>query len=198
MRPFSQLVRSTLNILLHQPSKQTGKIMVYKYDDINPDDYIKSKSQVKREMHALQDVGEKLIDMNEKQLATIPLDETMLDAIYIARKLPHKEARRRQIQYIGRLMREGNHEEICAAVDKLQNRSDQYIHRQHQVERYRDLLIQGDKQIFQTLVTSCPGIDVQHLRQLIRTAQKEAEENKPPASARKLFAFIREQLEAQD
>lgn len=172
--------------------------MVYKYDDINPDDYIKSKSQVKREMHALQEVGEKLIDMNEKQLATIPLDETMLDAIYIARKLPHKEARRRQIQYIGRLMREGNHDEICAAVDKLQNRSDQYIHRQHQVERYRDLLIQGDKQIFQTLVTSCPGIDVQHLRQLIRSAQKDVEENKPPANARKLFAFIREQLDAQD
>jgi len=172
--------------------------MVYQYDDINPDDYIKSKSQVKREMHALQAVGEQLVEMNEKQLATIPLDETMLDAIYIARKLPHKEARRRQIQYIGRLMREGNHEEICAAVEKLQNRSDQYIHRQHQVERYRDLLIQGDKQIFQTLVTSCPGLDVQHLRQLIRGAQKDLEENKPPAHARKLFTFIREQLEAQD
>lgn len=172
--------------------------MVYQYDDINPDDYIKSKSQVKREMHALQAVGEKLVDMNEKQLATIPLDENMLDAIQIARKLPHKDARRRQIQYIGRLMREGNHEEICAAVDKLQNRSDQYIHRQHQVERYRDLLIQGDKQVFQTLVSTCPGLDVQHLRQLIRSAQKDIEENKPPASARKLFAFIREQLEAQD
>jgi len=172
--------------------------MVYNYDDINPDDYILSKSQVKRDMHALQALGESLIDMNEKQLANIPLSDTMLDAIYIARKLPPKEARRRQVQYIGRLMREGNHEEIQAAVDKMQNRSDLYIHRQHQIERYRDLLIEGDKQIFQTLVSSCPGLDVQHLRQLIRSAQKEREENKPPASARKMFAFIREQLEAQD
>jgi ribosome-associated protein len=172
--------------------------MVYNYDDINPDDYIRSKSQVKRDMHALQALGESLIDMNEKQLAAIPLSDEMLDAIYIARKLPPKEARRRQIQYIGRLMREGNHEEIQAAVDKMQNRNDQYIHRQHQIERYRDLLIEGDKQVFQNLVTSCPGMDVQHLRQLIRSAQKEREENKPPASARKLFAFIREQLEAQD
>jgi ribosome-associated protein len=97
--------------------------MVYKYDDINPDDYIKSKTQVKREMHALQDLGEKLVEMNEKQLAGIPVDETMLDAIHLARKLPRKEARRRQLQFIGKLMREGNHEEIQAAVDKLQNRS---------------------------------------------------------------------------
>lgn len=172
--------------------------MVYQYDDINPDDYIKSKSQVKREMTALQKLGEQLIDMNEKQLATIPLEESLLDAIHEIRKMPHREARRRHLQYIGRLMRETNHEEIQAAVDKLQHRSDQYIHRQHQIERYRDLLIQGDKQIFQTLVTSCPGIDVQHLRQLIRSAQKEAEENKPPASARKLFGFIRDQLALQD
>jgi ribosome-associated protein len=177
---------------------RTGNTMVYNYDDINPDDYILSKSQVKRDMHALQALGESLIHMNEKQLANIPLSEEMLDAIYIARKMPPKEARRRQIQYIGRLMREGNHEEIKAAVDKMQNRSDQYIHRQHQIERYRDLLIEGDKQVFQTLVTSCPGIDVQHLRQLIRAAQKEREENKPPASARKLFGFIRDQLELQD
>lgn len=172
--------------------------MVYQYDDINPDDYIKSKSQVKREMHALQALGERIVDMNEKQLANIPLSEEMLDAIYIARKMPPKEARRRQIQYIGRLMREGNHEEIQAAVDKMQNRSDQYIHRQHQVERYRDLLIEGDKPAFQQLVTACPGMDVQHLRQLVRAAQKDLEENKPPANARKLFAFIRESLEAQD
>jgi ribosome-associated protein len=172
--------------------------MVYQYDDINPDDYIKSKSQVKREMHALQALGERIVDMNEKQLASIPLSEEMLDAIHIARKMPPKEARRRQIQYIGRLMREGNHEEIQAAVDKMQNRSDQYIHRQHQVERYRDLLIEGDKNTFQQLVTNCPEIDVQHLRQLVRAAQKEREENKPPVSARKLFTFIREQMEAQD
>lgn len=172
--------------------------MVYKYDDINPDDYIKSKSQVKRDMHALQALGERIVDMNEKQLAKIPLSEEMLDAIYIARKMPPKEARRRQIQYIGRLMREGNHEEIQAAVDKMQNHSDQYIHRQHQIERYRDLLIEGDKNAFQQLVSNCPGIDVQQLRQLVRGAQKEKEDNKPATNARKLFAFIRESMDAQD
>lgn len=172
--------------------------MVYKYDDVNPDDYIKSKSQVKREMHALQDLGERIVEMNEKQLASLPLSDEMLESIYLARKMPPKDSRRRQIQYIGRLMREGNHEEIQAAVDKMQNRSDQHIHLQHQVERYRDLLIDNDKNAFQQLVTSCPGIDVQHLRQLIRSAQKEKEENKTPASARKLFAYIREQMEARD
>jgi|GEM_PF-171882 len=175
-----------------------GIPMVYKYDDINPDDYIKSKSQVKREMTALQNLGEQLVDMNDKQLATIPLDEALLHAIHQARKMPPREARRRQLQFIGKLMRAANHEEIQAAVDKLQNRSDQYVHRQHQIERYRDLLIEGDKQVFQTLVTNCPGIDVRQLRQLVRSAQKELEENQAPKSARKLFAFIREQMEAQN
>lgn len=172
--------------------------MVYKYDDINPNDYIKSKSQVKREMTALQKLGEQLIELNDKQLATVPVEEKLLDAILEARKMPHREARRRHLQFIGRLMRETNHEEIQAAVDKLQARSDQYVHRQHQIERFRDLLMEGDKQIFQTLVTNCPGIDVQHLKQLVRSAQKERDENLPPKSARKLFAFIREQLEQQD
>lgn len=172
--------------------------MVYKYDDINPDDYIKSKSQVKREMTALQKLGEQLVEMNEKQLASIPLEESLLNAIHETRKMPHREARRRHLQFIGKLMRETNHDEIQAAVDKLQTRSDQYIHRQHQIERYRDLLIEGDKQVFQTLVTSCPGIDVQHLRHLIRSAQKELDENQTPASSRKLFKYIREQFDLQD
>jgi ribosome-associated protein len=172
--------------------------MVYQYDDINPDDYIKSKSQAKREMTALQKLGERLVDMNDKQLATVPLEESLLKAIHEARKMPQREARRRHLQFIGKLMRHTDNEAIQAAVDKLQDKSDQYIHLQHKIERYRDLLIANDKQIFQSLITQCPGIDVQHLRHLIRGAQKEQEENKTPASARKLFAFIRTQFEMQE
>jgi ribosome-associated protein len=172
--------------------------MVYQYDDINPDDYIKSKSQVKREMTALQKLGERLVEMNDKQLATIPLEEDLLNAILETRKMPHREARRRHLQFIGRLMRSADHLAIQAAVDKLQDKSDQYIHLQHKIERYRDLLLENDKQVFQNLVAQCPGIDVQHLRQLIRTAQKEREDNKAPAGARKLFAYIREQFEQQE
>lgn len=172
--------------------------MVYKYDDINPDDYIKSKSQVKREMTALQELGEKLVEMNDKQLATVPLDEHLLSSIHEARKMPLREARRRQLQYIGKLMRSADFEEIQAAVDKLQNVSDQYIHRQHQIERYRDLLIDGDKQIFQTLVTRYKDVDVQHLRHLIKAAQQEQENHQAPNNARKLFRYIREQITLQD
>lgn len=174
--------------------------MAHDYSDqeIDPSDYILSKSQVKRDMHKLQELGESFITMNEKQLNSLPLSEELLDAIYIARKMPPKEARRRQIQYIGRLMREGNHEEIQAAVEKLQTRNDQYVHRQHQIERYRDLLIENDKSVFQSLVSDCPNIDIQRLRQLVRNAQKEREENKPPVNARKLFGFIRDELAKQD
>lgn len=172
--------------------------MVYQYDDINPDDYIKSKSQVKREMTALQELGEKLVDMNDKQLASIPLDEGLLKAIHEVRKMPPREARRRHLQYIGKLMRNTDYEAIQAAVDKLQDKNDQYIHLQHRIERYRDLLIEGDKTILQSLISQSPGIDVQHLRSLTRAAQQEAEANQPPVSSRKLFRFIREQLTPQD
>lgn len=172
--------------------------MVYQYDDINPDDYLKSKSQVKREMTALQKLGEHLVDLNDKQLATIPLDEGLLNAIHEARKMPQREARRRHLQFIGKLMRHTDNEAIQAAVDKLQEKSDQYVHLQHKIERYRDLLLQNDKQIFQNLISQCPGIDVQHLRHLIKNAQAEQEANKPALSARKLFTFIRTQFEQQD
>jgi ribosome-associated protein len=172
--------------------------MVYQYDDINPDDYIKSKSQVKREMTALQKLGERLVDMNDKQLATIPLDDSLLKAIHEARKMPAREARRRHLQFIGKLMRHTDNLAIQEAVDKLQDKSDQYIHLQHKIERYRDLLLENDSQVFQNLIAQCPAIDVQHLRQLVRSAQKEREENKPPASARKLFAYIRAQMELEN
>ena len=78
-------------------------------------------------------------------------------------------------------MRTTDHAAIQQAYDQLQNKSDRYIHRQHQVERYRDLLVSGDSQAFQEFIQLHPDVDVQHLRQLIRVAQKEAAENKPPA-----------------
>lgn len=175
-----------------------GIFMVYQYDDINPDDYIKSKSQVKREMTALQELGEKLVDMNDKQLASIPLDDNLLGAILETRKMPLREARRRNLQYIGKLMRSADYDAIQVAVNKLQDISDQYVHRQHRIERYRDLLIANDKQAFQNLVTQYPDIDVQHLRHLVRAAQQELENNQPTNSTRKLFRYIREQIALVD
>lgn len=172
--------------------------MVYSYDDINPDDYIKSKSQAKREMTALQELGENLVNLNDSQLAKIPLDPDLLEAIHEVRKMPHREARRRHLQFIGKLMRAADHDAIQEAYDQIQDKSDKYIHRQHQVERYRDQLASGDGKALQDFIQQHPGIDVQHLRQLIRSVQKEAEDNKPPASARKLFRFIRDEMDAQD
>lgn len=172
--------------------------MVYSYDDINPDDYIRSKSQAKREMTALQELGEKLVDLNDSQLAQIPIEPKLLEAILETRKMSHREARRRHLQYIGKLMRNTEHEAIQQAYDQIQNKSDKYIHRQHQVERYRDLFLEDNAQALQDFIKLYPNVDVQHLRQLIRVAHKEAAENKAPASARKLFRYIREQIDAHD
>jgi ribosome-associated protein len=169
--------------------------MIYDYDDINPDDYIKSKSQVKREMTALQKLGEKLTELNDKQLATIPLSTQLQEAFAELRRINHREARRRHLQFIGKLMREADHEAIQSAYDKLQEKSDQYVQRQHLVERWRDQLLTGDSKALQDFIDQYPHTDIQHLRQLLRMALKEQAENKPPAHARKLFRHIRETLD---
>lgn len=171
--------------------------MVYSYDDINPDDYIKSKSQAKREMTALQELGEQLVHLNDAQLAKVPLEPALLEAIHDVRKMPHREARRRHLQYIGKLMRSADHDAIRDAYDQIQDKSDKYVHLQHRIERYRDQLATGDAKALQDFIQLHPGVDVQHLRQLVRMAQKEQAENKPPVNARKLFRYIREQVEAQ-
>lgn len=172
--------------------------MVYSYDDINPDDYIKSKSQAKREMTALQELGENLVNLNDNQLAQMPLEANLLEAIHEVRKMPHREARRRHLQFIGKLMRTADHDAIQKAYDQIQDKSHKFIHRQHRAERYRDQLLSGDAKVLQDFIQLYQGLDVQYLRQVIRSAQKEIEENKPPASARKLFRFILERMDAHD
>jgi ribosome-associated protein len=169
--------------------------MIYDYDDINPDDYIKSKSQLKREMTALQKLGEKLTELNDKQLASIPLSPQLQEAFEELRRINHREARRRHLQFIGKLMREADYDGIQAAYDKLQEKSDQYVQRQHLVERWRDQLLTGDNKVLQDFIEQYPQIDIQHLRQLLRQAQKEQAENKPPAHVRKLFRYIRDTLD---
>jgi ribosome-associated protein len=69
-------------------------------------DELTSKSRKKRDMHALQDLGVKLVELNEQQLETMQLPESLLAAVQDARRLTKHEARRRQMQYIGRLMRD--------------------------------------------------------------------------------------------
>lgn len=157
-----------------------------------------SKSAVKREMHALQQLGADIVKLSAGQLATIPMDEKLSEAIGTARRIKSNEGLRRQMQYIGKLMRSADIEAIKEAMRQLEEGRKEDARRFHQLELWRDQLLEQGPKACEQVLQRFPAADGQHLRQLISRANKEQQLNKPPASARKLFRYLRELDEAAD
>lgn|SRR5690606_8830499 len=151
----------------------------------------KSKSQIKREMHELQKLGEELVALSAAARAKIPLDDELQDALQLADKLGNKrEALRRHIQFIGRLMRTRDLEPIEQALALLRNTNQAATRQFHKVENWRDKLI-ADGDAVTEFIAAYPQVDVQQLRQLIRNAKKEQEKQQPPKYYRELFQLIK-------
>lgn len=157
----------------------------------------KSKTQVKRELQALQDLGERLTTLKPELLTKLPLSDALRKALDDAPKHKAHIARKRHIQYIGKLMRTADVEAITTLIDQLDASTRQYNERFHALERWRDLLLTGSDEVLNNFVGQYPEADTQHLRQLLRQAQHEAAQSKPPAAARKMFKYIRELDETQ-
>jgi ribosome-associated protein len=156
----------------------------------------KSKSQRKREMIALQELGEELVRLKTEQLAKLPLTDELREAIRAAQGMHARGARYRQMQYIGRLMREVDPAPVQEALDTLRNKQNRATALLHRLEKWRDELIAGDNEALEEVVAAFAAADRQQLRQLIRNAQKEKEAGKPPKSSRELFRYLRELQEA--
>lgn len=150
----------------------------------------KSKSQVKRELHALQDLGKQLIELSPKQLQAMPLSEPLREAVLQAKSFSRR-ALQRQLKYIGGLMPHEDVDAIYRALDGLLRPHRQQVQAFHETEQWRDKLIAGDEALLNELVDRF-NADRQHLRQLVRNAQKEQAQNKPPRSARVLFQYLTE------
>jgi len=151
----------------------------------------KSKSQVKREMHELQKLGEELVALSAAARAKIPLDDELQDALQLADKLGNKrEALRRHIQFIGRLMRTRDIEPIEQALAVIRNTNQAATRQFHKVEHWRDKLL-ADNDAVTEFIAAYPDVDVQQLRQLIRNAKKEQEKQQPPKYFRELFQLIK-------
>jgi ribosome-associated protein len=151
----------------------------------------KSKSQVKREMHELQKLGEELVSLSAASRAKVPLDDELKDALQLADKLSNKrEALRRHIQFIGRLMRTRELEPIEQALAVLRNTNQAATRQFHKVEQWRDKLL-ADNETVTDFIAAYPDVDVQQLRQLIRNAKKEQEKQQPPKAFRELFQLIK-------
>lgn len=163
------------------------------FPEQTPDEELpKSKSALKREMTALQKLGEELVELSSAKLAKVPMPEELEEAVALARRLKNREGKRRQLQYIGKIMRTIDSDAIKQALESFHHESVAFRQQFHKLENWRDrLLTEGDRALDDLLV-EMPNLDRQHLRQLIRQANKEASQNKPPAAARKLFQYLRD------
>jgi len=151
-----------------------------------------SKSQRKRDAHELLDLAKKLISMPEARLKRVPMDHDLREEIEFARNIRAHGARKRQLMTVGKMLRKRDTEELTDAVNGIDQKSRRVNVRFHQIEAWRNRLVEGDDQDLSELLEQSPNINVQTLRQLIRNAKKESKLGKPPAAARKLFKLLRE------
>ncbi|AMU07560.1 ribosome-associated protein [Burkholderia cenocepacia] len=152
-----------------------------------------SKSQLKREMHALQELGQALVDLPKDALKRMPMPEDLADAVREARRITDHEGKRRQLQYVGRVMRSLTDDETAAlrtALDAQRGVNKAATARLHWIERTREQLLASDDALTEFL-RQHPDADIQEGRTLIRNARKEAQQGKPPRYFRELFQWIK-------
>lgn len=152
-----------------------------------------SKTQRKREVLALQSLGESLVELPAARLTQLALPEPLHDAVMQARQISRWGARRRQLQYIGRLMREVDAAAIRERLEAWKNDAAREASRLHQAEHWRDRLLEHESSLGE-LLERYPRTDVQRIRALIRNARLEAHAARPPRSARALFRVLRDLL----
>lgn len=150
-----------------------------------------SKTMIKKQMHELRDLGKELTELGKDQLAQLDIPENLRDAIREMKNINKFGAQRRQMQYIGKLMREVDTAPILAKLDAWKGKSQHQTAYMHQLERWRDRLMENDSALTELLATH-PQADAQHLRTLIRNAHKEKSANKPPKNYREIFQALRE------
>lgn len=149
-----------------------------------------SRSQLKREMEALQKIGKELIDLPASEFSKIEMPDELREAILFAHTLKSNEAKRRHLQYIGKLMRTVEVEPIKAAIEKIKNRNSQFTAQFHKVEKWRDRLIEEGDEALQEFMEENPKADRQQLRQLIRNAQKDRKNQKNTGGEKTLFRAV--------
>lgn len=157
-----------------------------------------SKSEMKRQVNALQELGAALIAEPRDRVKRVPMPEDVRDAILECQLITNHEGRRRQLQYVGKKMRTLDEAEVAAiqqAIDSWKGLSKADTNAMHALERRREKLLADDK-VLTTLLAENPELDAQHLRTLIRNARKEQAESKPPKAYREIFQILK-QIEAK-
>ncbi|MDA0910396.1 MAG: DUF615 domain-containing protein [Proteobacteria bacterium] len=167
------------------------------YQDHNSDDFTeeKSRTKIKKEAHDITDFGKKLTELSEDRIKKMPLDEKIIDQIIKAKSM-QRIALKRQLQYIGKLMRNADLSEAYATYDGYTQKNQVEIAKIHRLEQLRDALVNEHtmKAALDKLMNDHPHTDTQQLRQLIRNHHKEVSQQNPGKSYRQIFQLLKETL----
>ena len=151
-----------------------------------------SKSQVKRDLDELKKLGSKLLEFSDDALRQLIQSDILLEALLTARRITSNSARKRQMQYIGKLLKNEDTGALIAAVDARQHQHATHTREFHKLEELRDKLIREGDGALSDVMAVFPLTDRQYLRKLVRQARKEQETKQPPRTSRLLFRYLRE------
>lgn len=177
--------------------------------DLEDDDDVydgPSKSQIKRELLAITELGKQVIDLPYDKVKQLPLDDKLMEAIRDCQKITSRgEGKRRQVHYVGKLMRNADVDAIRKQMDIWENGSKEVTAQMHRLEQLRDRLIEQDSELT-LFLSDYPEVDGQQLRALIRAARKEqtqnanltADQEPQRKSYRALFQFLKPFILTQD
>jgi ribosome-associated protein len=166
----------------------------FRSDEFEPEYDRPSKSELKRQSNELQKLGEQLIDAPRDRVKRVEMPDEVKDAILVCQTITNHEGRRRQLQYVGKMMRTLDEAEVAViqrTIESWKGASKAETASLHALERRRDKLLADDKALTQ-LLEEHPQLDVQQLRTLIRNARKEQAENKPPKAYREIFQILKD------
>ncbi|MCP5418136.1 MAG: DUF615 domain-containing protein [Chromatiaceae bacterium] len=151
-----------------------------------------SKSQIKRELLALQQLAERLLELSPEEWGRLGFTPLLLEALQESRRVKGNSAQRRQVRLLGKLLRDEDTAKVKALFENIDGRHTAESRRLHRLEKWRDRLILEGESAINDLVLNCPTADLQRIRQLLHASQRERAGEKPPVAQRKLFKYLKE------
>ncbi len=153
-----------------------------------------SKSELKRQMHALQALGKQLVELNRDQFARIDIPEDLREAVEFAHRVSGREAYRRHMQYLGKLMRKVDGDAVRSALERVTGESRAAVSLMHRTETWRNRLLDDDQALTE-FIAEYPEADVQWLRAAIRAGRRERDSQQAPKHARELYKRLHHHVE---
>lgn len=166
----------------------------YDYDEEDEVEYYAvrpNKTLQKKELAALFTMAEKMSELSKSQLSTLELPEKIHNAVTEVSGMAHTGARKRLLKFIAGQLHKIEIEPVAEKLARIENKSAHAVREHHIVENWRDHLLDEGNEALAELLDDYPEADRQHIRQLLRNAQKESQAGKPPKSSRLLYQYLK-------